>query len=1292
MSNFPISLDDDTTLPPISNNITEIGEELLNALRDVAFAVEAEIGIGASGTTGSIAARFNVCFNADGSLKPSAITSLSDGLTTVGGWITNFHIASSAQITESKLDLDHSTADLYNTAVSQQAEIDAALAYIQDTGSKLSPHLSGVTYRHVLNHIDISTVSSEYFRNRNAALRNNTNLYTLMNDINTDLVDHQKANGTSSGVAPPNLYAHFAAGIFVNTSNFSFIPQTATDLQQLAQFIDNSNIFILGTRIQTFYANGISRTSRAGGLTNTTVGQPIVPSTTVITHFLDGYATTPVDSIDNGDDIIEFTPDATSLANNSFEAKFAAVKVGDIITVNYGSFEVPNIIIEKKLVSVGADKRFLVRINRKNVIDGYAFTAQIDKPLFNTNKQGTLALGQANAPTGTLSSLIIGNPRGAQILGLGFNPDQIDTNHYNLWIAMYPNGNPASSRTTLAQVDISGNKGITPGKYTLDSIVESANNVFRTAGYNYRFIAFSYRGEFGLMLADPYGNAGFSIISGILTTNGLYDNGLSNTVYFNNVLGTPGVDENDALGIGPGKGNIASPAYSATFANTNVAQIPTKVFLPLSRNNYYVNGVERERFNLEPGQILDGYGDGYWIATITNKTIVPGVRSEVTYRVDDDLSDARLTIGKTLVIQSPTGIIDSGRFFIKDIQFNNCPGDDAFTNIVVYDAIHATGTSPYLSAPTGTIVRLYFTSDSVGFSTENASDFSVVGTPFKRHFEIYMNQDGYSFSHERGRLSINTSNIAVNNVTVYTDTNLTGINIHKISPKLRGYAFSSISKINLAITSFNQTTGIYSGYLRKWDGTTETHAGPISTGKKGDIVRFYDETNVDYVDFIFSLDDSIPAISSLKHIDIQLFPTLSLDDEVMLLGTCQVNDTTKRIQYLRDERQFGNISESHLSTSALDYIAAPTQLICENGIIRGFDITDTDLIGDGYNVFHVNGGTAVVNGKIVKVNNEFLTIPIVRETLYPAFSVNITTTKWFLCVSDLGRFEFIASTDFDTDGYFNGSYSTAGLDHTRLMYVKNPNNETGAQYPIKGTYLSDLIVNHKNLVPIAVITTPIVLSGAEYVLDEGSVVFEDARRFIADGHSGLASPFTFGPNASFRSFEALNTWLTNLNKFKAGIVNIVNKFGDIVLVKDSINISGETFDFGKQIKFVGDGGRFVISTAAFMTDIHLENLRIDTAIGNAISFSGIQNNLTQCYVSHATTSSVYPFVITTGSSVRFTNNIFTNSVSITGFINASASSKTQILLGNVYKAGSVLIATGTFLPSTITTLNAADGA
>jgi hypothetical protein len=1200
MSNFPFSLDDDTVIPLVSDNISEIGGDAINALRDAVFAIESNIGVGAAGATGSIANFLNVSFDPFGNIKPSVLTSA--GLVSLP--IVDSQVSPTAGIKESKLTLDYSTASLFNSIENNAININTALNFITVTGSKVEPHIAGTNYNHFLSAINIAASSIQYFRNRTGSFRDNTNLYNLFTDFNNDLVSHEKADSTNFGFAdptsptvgtiPPPNYAHVASGLFLNTSNFSFIPQTATDLQQFAQFIDNSNIFILGTKIQTLFANGISRTARSGTLSNASEGQLIIPSTTVITYLLSGGSGMPVDSIDNGDDIIEFTPDATSIANSSFDAKFATIKIGDIITVNYGSFILPFVIKETKLSISGSNKRYLVRITKKNILAGTNFTATVSKPLFNNNKYGVLALAQANTPTNNLPTLIAGNPRGAQVLGVNFNPDQVDTQHYNLWLAFYPDGNPLDSIINMAPIDVSGNKGTTPGQYTLDTIVESTNNAFRAAGFNYRFIAYSYQGNFGIMLADPYGNASFSIISGILASTGLYDPNLSSTTYPNNIVGTPGFDSKDALGFGPAGANVATPPFSSTFANSTVAQTPTKIFVPLTRNNYYVNGVERERLNVEPHQILDGYGDGYWPAIITNKQIIPGTRVEVTYQVNADLSESSLKIGKTLVVLAGTGgsVVDSGRFFIDNIQFNNCSLPNPYTLITVYDAIHSTGSTPFASANIGTPVSLYFGGDAIGFNIENASDFAVVSTPFKRSFEIYINQDGYTFSHERGRMNISGSTITVNGISLFSATELSFINIYKISSKLRGYLFSPITKINLQITSYSSTTGIFSGFLCQYDGSTVTNAGPTTIGKKGNVVRFYDQTNVEYIDFVFNINDSVPSISTTKNIDIQLFPTLRLDEEEMLIGTVQVNNSNNKLSYLRDDRQFGNTSEEQFSTSALDYIAVPTKLLSENGIIRGFDIASIS----GNNIF-VNGGVAVVNGKIIQLNNEVVSIPVIQETLVPYGSATtFNTTNWFLCVNDRGELEFIASTDFDPVA-LGSTYSSLNLDHTRIFYANNPNNSSGSPYPIRGDYFADLILMQRDVTPIAVISSTIGLVSSTFSVTSASS--SDARRFIYGGYSGLINPLVLGNNANFRSFTSLSTWLTQLTSLNSGINGNANNISQMVIVKGSFTLpTSNSLSFGSPVTFIGDNGTLIINTDIGFT------------IGNNITFDNITFNYT----------------------------------------------------------------------------------
>ncbi len=1267
MSNYPNSFDDDTSIPRVDDNIIDIGAEVINAERDAIFSLEAVIGLGADGTVGSVANRLDISINPDGTIKPSAITGL--GLVTLP--IYDSQIASAAQIKESKLQLDYSTSNLFNLITSAQNDINIALSFITDTGAKLEPHLAGNTYRHVLSHIDIAGNSSLFFRNRLGLLRDNTNLYTLLNDINIDLVSHEKSDATGIGTVPPTNYGHVASGIHINTATFSFVPQTATDLQQFAQFVDSASIFVLGTRIQTLYSNGISRSARSAALTNSREGQSVIPTTQVFTNLLFGNSINPVDSIDNGDDVIEFTPDSSLITNNSFDNKFSSVKVGDIVTVNYGAFSTPHIIKEKKLLIDGSNKKYLVRINGKNALDGY-FTATIDKPLFNIDKYGVLALAQANTPTNDLPSLIIGHPRGAQVLGLGFDPSEIDNIHFNLHLVLYPTGNPQESIINLPPIDISGNGGTTPGKYTLDSVVEAANKSFRAKGFNYRFIAYSLDGEFGVMLADPYNNASFSIAAGVLGVSGQYDQTLSNTIFTNNVVGTPGFDSKDALGFGPGGSNVASPNFSFAFANTNIAQNPTRIFTPLTRKNYYVNGVEKDRFGIEPGQSIDGYGESFWSATIISKTTIPSVRVEVTYRINQDLSESGLEIGKTLVVQAPH-IVDSGRFFIKNVQFTNCPGPTAFTDITVYDAIHSAGITPFISAGIGTQVSLYFSSDSVGFNIENLSDFATAGIPFKRHFEIYITEDGFTFSHERGRMNISGGTATIDGISLLGDAELINLELVKISPKLRGYSFPPLDKITLRITSYNTDTGIFSGFLCEFDGITTSHSGPVTVGKKGDVVRLYDESFNDYIDIVF---DANSNISTDKNIDIQLFPTLSLDSEVMLIGTVQVNDSSKKLSQLKDVRQFGNVSEKELSTSALDFIAAPTRLLRENGIVRGFD---TVSISSG--TITLDGGVVIVNGKIIQLDNSVVNIPIVKETLVPHGGTSVfSTTKWFLCVNERGELEFVASTDYDTG---TAPSDLLSLDHNRLFYVNNPNSVSTPPYIIRSGYLSDIVLNKKDIVPIAIVSGTVALVSGAYVVSSSSI--KDIRRFIYNGYNGLAQPFTLGSNASFRDITALSNYLTELNSFKSFKTNLDNKISDIVLVKDTINMSGITFDTGNMVKFVGDGGRFTIGTASIMKNVHLDKLRIDTTVGTAITFEGVQNNMTQCYFTATTTN---PINITTASSARFTDNIFTG---ITATYIDNTSALNVMVLGNVYTTSATLV-TGNYLPASFALYNSGDGA
>lgn len=1206
MSKFPTDLDDDTDLPAVNDNLNEIGGEAINGLREATFNIEQNIGLSAAGTTGSISARLDISLFPNGDIKPSAIASL--GLVTLP--ITDGQISPIAQITESKLKLDHRTQDLFNYIQDLSRDTGTALGWISSTGIKLDPHLLGAIYRHTLEQIDVDANPARFLKNKFNVLRNNTDSYLLINDINSELLTHQLADGspfttpqpvaTFDGSTYPSNYGHTASGIFINTSRLSVIPQTAQDLQQFVEFIDSASIFLYGTRIQNLYSNGISKVSSSASLVTDGYGAPVVPSTPAIAYLLDvGTSSSPFDSIDTGDDIIEFVPATADVTSNSFDAKFALVKVGDIVRVNYGTVELSFVIKEKKYIQDSGNKKYIVRIAGKNIKYAPNAIARIDKPLSNSNKYGVLSIAAANS-SALPPSLILGHPRGAQALGVGFNPDQLDNSHYLLYLALYPTGNPLDGYTILPAIDVTGNRGTTVGQYTLDSVVAATNNAFRQSGFNYRFIAFQFEGEFGVMLADSYNNVSFSILNAVVASDGTYDELATNISFQNNVVGvfSNGPTAPDPLGFGLSGSNLATPPFMTSYGSAEASQNPTKIFPPLKRNNYYVNGIEKENLNLELNQSLDGYGDGYWTATILSKNIFPGPpptgRVQTTYRIALDLSASSLKVGKTLVVQSlGTGnLVNFGRFTIESITFG-C-GAIVFTDITVYDAVHATALSPAPTADVGTTVALYFNSDSISFNNESATDFSVV-SPFKRYFEVYVDQNGQTFTHERGRVNASGSTMVINgSVNLFTYSELQKLDIIEVSPKLRGYQFGSVFKVTLNMIDFNSTTGLYSGYLSFYDGSVFTHKGPLTLGKIGEVTRFYDETNIDYIDINFDSNLTLSSFSN-QVIDFQLFPTLSLDSDIMLIASCQLNDVTHVVSDITDKRQFGNTSEKDLSTSALDFLSLPERALHSNGVIRGFDLVDTVTNPlDGYagtgGQIYLTGGLVVVDGKFIQLNNDTVTIPLIKEFHGIFYNIN-----WIICVNSGGEYQPIPLLDFDP-------ILNTPTDAARIF--KAFNLVTGGFYNIDATTFSDLINNRKDLTPLYLVastTTPGIGNTAPFI----SLSVADARKYVNDADSILPLKLTSSnAQGNFKSVTSILNWL----KYN-------NTFNSTVFLRGATGISGTvnssiTLDFIANTIIDGenDATLTINGPAILGSNLTIKNLNI--AFNNSITMTNNVKNLT----------------------------------------------------------------------------------
>lgn len=1269
MTQFPAGIDSDTDLPRVDNNITDIGALAINALRDSMFAVEGNIGINAQGATGSIAARLNQSLDPYGRILPSALA----GIGLVYLPITDSEISPTAGIQESKLNLVYPTSTLYNLYQNLANSVNVLNGFLSLVGVKLEPHIDGTAYNHDLSAILVDVAlqmlktlpgSGVILPGSSIQNRNTANADLLVNDISNDLLTHEIANGTypivigTGGSVPPQGFAHVATGLFIDTSSFSVIPQTSNSLQAFAEFVDSSSLMLIGSRTQNLFSNGVSVAARSSSLTADGYGQSIVPPTPIIAYLLDvppgPMATSPVDDINMGDDVVLFQPTASQLSTFNFDAQFAQVSAGDLITINYGNGITAQFTVDSvKAIVNGLNRTYAVRLNAKNLYSSSNGMAQIDKPLYNTNKYGVLAAARAPSNVGALESLIIAHPRAAMVLGNGFNPSQLDSSHYNLYLTLFPNGDPTAP-LPMPAVDVTGNKGVSPGLYTLDTVVDTLNTTFRSPGFNFRFIAFQYQGNFGIMLAESYNNAAFSIIAGTVNSLGQYTS-TSNSSYPGNVVdnyGT-GIYSIDALGLGTSGANLASPPPSTSYANIGSAQFaPSLLFYPKRSVFYYVNGVETDLLRSDPlaiNQIEDGYGDGYWPATIlpAPATMIIGSRVQVTYQINLDLATSGLKAGKTIVVQPAFPVSDPrynfrdyGRFVIQSVVFSGACTSNPQTNIVVYDGVHAVGSSPAVTS-TNIPVNVYFSDDSVAFNIENVADQSPTGLPYKRFFELYVNTSGHTWAHERARFTVPA-------------TAISNVNFYDVSPKLTGYQNQIFSgeygySIQLTINSFDATTGVFVGQLNN-PSAPSVNYGPLTTGKQGVPVRFYDETNIDYIDFIFNATSVVPSWSSPLSVTIQVFPSLELDQEAFLLAGCQVSDVTASVSNLTDKRQFGNTSEQNFTTSALDYIAAPTRLMQANGIIRGFDI-----ISFSGNHIQFDGGEAVVNGNILPLNPQNIELPAIFEAINGVISNSVNTITWFVCVNDEGELELIASTDYDPDGAFASQY--AGLDNTRIFYGMNPNLASPVAYPIRGTYFGDLVLNQNDLTPIAVAVAVVTASSGIYSVS--SLTVSDARRYVAGGYGGMADPFVLSNDGSFRSLNSVATWLTQLNNFvsaSAGSTTF-NGVGNTVIVKGEITISSPvTLNVKNPVTFVGDGGGFDVTSAqgiVVSSGVTFDGVRFDythtptTGEGystanlvnsfNAAIYSAISSSAQDIAVRNCTFNSFasdhYPFV-----SFEFTGN------------------------------------------------------
>jgi hypothetical protein len=240
-TSYPGQLDSDVELPRVNDNITEIGGEAINSLRDAVFSIEEAIGINPQGNLADFVTRINKVIDNDGVIKSSALS--QKGLVTLP--IANNQIDSNAGIEESKLSLDHTTSSLYDSIISNDEDIEAIRESFNAFMSRTIKHFSGLSDRHDGYHIDLQN-----------PIRSSENLETAVNIINNAFTAHESSGN-----------AHHAFNITINDEFKNF---SADNVQDALVELDNVGTGRLEKHQDLLHVNSISlnRKGEHGGQGN----------------------------------------------------------------------------------------------------------------------------------------------------------------------------------------------------------------------------------------------------------------------------------------------------------------------------------------------------------------------------------------------------------------------------------------------------------------------------------------------------------------------------------------------------------------------------------------------------------------------------------------------------------------------------------------------------------------------------------------------------------------------------------------------------------------------------------------------------------------------------------------------------------------------------------------------------------------------------------------------------------------------------------------------------------------
>lgn len=472
MVNYPDDLDTDAEIPRVEDNITEIGGEAINALREAVFAIEKTIGENPQGSTASLVSRLATALNDDGTLKASAL--LAAGLVALP--ITNSQVGATAGIEESKLDLDVATLDLQDQITSNDIDIDNLRGLIDQLLNDFTQHINGTAFKHDSFDILLDSVSPTSTPAAFVGL-SAVNVGDALIETNNRFLDH---------VSTGEIGAHKATNISVvnNFTNFA-----AADAQEALEELDRLRATEMIQHRDDMHANGFDNFDNSRDGYNTHL--QLFPSEFGTSH--------PGSILSGRRSVFEF--DGYSLAG-------FGVKQGDVLVITSllagGSYIIDDVGPRDAVGSKAALDADQVEVVG-TFLDGYD-GYEVQGAIY--GQSSTFTLKGPGAPTIHQSSVRVDSvqlsrPNAARVVSLGINPTLLDSSS-SLAFEVGVGSNLTRS-ITISDLTLDRN-GSPASPISVDSVVERINNVLQNRVDGYAFPAAAYRVGDELMLAHNWQN------------------------------------------------------------------------------------------------------------------------------------------------------------------------------------------------------------------------------------------------------------------------------------------------------------------------------------------------------------------------------------------------------------------------------------------------------------------------------------------------------------------------------------------------------------------------------------------------------------------------------------------------------------------------------------------------------------------------------------------------------------------------------------------------------------------